>query len=334
MRAILLAAGLGTRLAPLTNVLPKCLMPVNGVPLLAYWLQAMDEAGIADVLVNTHYLPDVVRGWLETTRWAGRVRMVHEAELLGTGGTLLANRGFVGDGPVMLVHADNLCSADMGAFAAAHANRTPGCAMTMMSFRTDSPKTCGILELDGQGVVRAFHEKVENPPGDLANAAVYIVEPEVVEFLACLRRGVVDFSTEVIPHYMGRIQTWENTGYHRDIGNVASLLAAQVEYPGPPPAAANLGEDVMRGLPEALAKASNLPLVPVDPKARGDLPLPAVLCARTPGDIDVSPGLARHLAQHGDGCILFFRTVPPGFSSASVRARYGTMSFAASVARQ
>ncbi|MDR3639963.1 MAG: nucleotidyltransferase family protein [Humidesulfovibrio sp.] len=239
MNVILLAAGLGTRLRPLTDILPKCLMPIHGRPQLEYWLRALDAAcgqGGADVLVNTHYLPELVRAYLAASPWAARVRQAHEEELLGTGGTLLAN-SFAAPGPVMLVHADNLCDADLNAFAGAHIARAAGVAITMMSFRTDSPRSCGILELDGRGVVRAFHEKVADPPGNLANAAVYIVEPEVTAFIASHKRPVVDFSTEVIPNFKGRIQTWENTCYHRDIGNVGSFLAAQDEYPAPTPAA-------------------------------------------------------------------------------------------------
>jgi mannose-1-phosphate guanylyltransferase len=271
MNVILLAAGRGTRLLPLTTVLPKCLMPVHGRPQLEYWLRALDATGDVDVIVNTHHLQNLVCEYLAHSPWNGRVRLVHETMLLGTGGTLLANP-FPSEGPVLLVHADNLCGADLRAFMAAHANRSPGTVMTMMTFRTDAPKTCGILDLDGHGVVRAFHEKVANPPGNLANAAVYIVEPEVVDFIAGLGRTVVDFSTEVIPHFLGRIQSWENDVYHRDIGNVGSFLAAQEEFPAPQPGTADepdgwlhlcLGSNgaMTRAFAEALAQALHLPLV-------------------------------------------------------------------------
>jgi len=275
MNAILLAAGLGTRLLPLTGVLPKCLMPIHGRPLLEYWLRALDAAGDAAgdaaVLVNTHHLPELVRASLAKSPWAGRVRLVHEPALLGTGGTFVANP-FAVAGPVLLAHADNLCGADLQAFMAAHAARSSGTVMTMMSFRTDAPKTCGILELDARGVVRAFHEKTADPPGNLANAAIYIVEPEVADFIAGLGRDVVDFSTEVIPHFLGRIQAWENKGYHRDIGNVDSFLAAQREFPAPASGAAVApdgwqelcfanGGALALAFAQALAQGLNLPLV-------------------------------------------------------------------------
>ena len=103
--------------------------------------------------------------------------------------------------------------------------------MTMMTFRTDAPETCGVVEVDSRGIVQAFHEKVPNPPGNLANAAVYILAQGVIDHIAGLRKEHVDFSTEVLPHYLGRINTFHNDIYHRDIGTKESLQAARREYP-------------------------------------------------------------------------------------------------------
>jgi mannose-1-phosphate guanylyltransferase len=100
----------------------------------------------------------------------------------------------------------------------------------MLGFRTDDPSSCGILELDPQKRVIAFHEKVENPPGNLANGAVYIFEPEVIDDVARLGKPVVDLSTEIIPNYLGRILCVETDGYHRDIGNPESLRRAHSEF--------------------------------------------------------------------------------------------------------
>jgi mannose-1-phosphate guanylyltransferase len=100
----------------------------------------------------------------------------------------------------------------------------------MMTFSTPDPGSCGIVALDEQGIVRSFHEKVSDPPGNLANGAVYILEPSVFEFLESLGKEVIDFSTEVLPHYMGRIFTFHNNVYHRDIGTMESYEAANREY--------------------------------------------------------------------------------------------------------
>ena len=229
MRALLLAAGFGTRLRPLTATIPKCLVPVQGKPLMAYWFDLFFQAGFERVLVNTHYLPDAVRKFVASSPWRSRVELVHENLILGTGGTALANaEWFLGEA-FMVAHADNLTVFDMQGFVARHASRPPGCAITMMTFDTDAPQTCGIVE-ERDGVVVAFHEKVANPPGTRANAAVYIFEPEVISFMTSLNKAVIDLSTEVLPHYLGRMCTFHNAQYHRDIGNLESLALAEREF--------------------------------------------------------------------------------------------------------
>lgn len=230
MKALLLAAGLGTRLRPLTEKVPKCLVPILGKPLLQYWLELLFEGGVSEVLVNTHYLPGEVRAFHEASPWRDRITLVHEETLLGTGGTVLANRRFFGGFAGLVAHADNLTVFSAADFMRAHANRPAVAAMTMMTFETDVPESCGIVELDDAGLVRRFHEKVPNPPGNRANAAVYIIEPEIVEFVAGLHKEFVDLSTEVIPHFLGRIATFQNRKYHRDIGTLDSLSAAEREY--------------------------------------------------------------------------------------------------------
>lgn len=231
MRALLLAAGLGTRLRPLTDTVPKCLVDIQGHPLLGYWLDILSDAGVDELLVNLHHLPDQVRGYLEGVDHSARVRTVMEKELLLTGGTVLANRAFFREEPFMVVHADNLSLFDVSAFTRRFETRDPGVEITMMTFLTDAPQACGIVELDDRGVVQAFHEKVASPPGNLANAAVYIFSPAVTAFIASLGKPVVDLSTEVLPHFIGRINTFENDVYHRDIGTLESLELARAEYP-------------------------------------------------------------------------------------------------------
>lgn len=231
MRALLLAAGLGTRLRPITDHTPKCMVEINGRPLLDYWLELLSAGGLKHVLVNLHYLPGVVEAFLKSSNHPITISTAFEDVLLGTGGTLLKNRAYFEDGPVMLIHADNLSWFDAGAFINRYAQRQDGIEITMMTFHTDAPESCGIVELDVHGAVVAFHEKVKNPPGNLANGAVYILSPRVLEFIASLKKSVVDFSLEVLPHFMGKINTYHNDVYHRDIGTVQSLAAAQTEYP-------------------------------------------------------------------------------------------------------
>ncbi len=230
MKALLLAAGLGTRLRPLTDTMPKCLVPIHGKPLLGYWLELLLSAGIESVVINTHYLPDRVREFVAASRWRDRVTLCHEENLLGTGGTILRTRHFFEDAPFIVAHADNLTRFDVQAFLKLHARRPTGTVITMMTFITDQPQASGIVIEDANGVVREFHEKSPNPPGNRANAAVYIFEPEVTRSIEAIGRPFVDLSTEILPQYLGRICTFFNDDYHRDIGSPESLRRAEVEF--------------------------------------------------------------------------------------------------------
>jgi mannose-1-phosphate guanylyltransferase len=232
--ALLLAAGLGTRLAPLSDHLPKCLMPIGGRPLLGLWLDLLAQAGIEDIIVNTHHHAGKVADYVAHSPHASLVRLVHEPALLGTAGTVarLAPAGL--EGPLLIAHADNLSLFDVRAFSQAHADRPQGVALTMMTFDADDPRQCGVVELDGERRVIGFHEKVADPPTRLANAAIYLADPEVIALCrdrAAQGDGYADFSTQVLPVLMGRMQAFHNDLYHRDIGSPDSLAWAQVDYP-------------------------------------------------------------------------------------------------------
>lgn len=239
MRALLLAGGLGTRLRPVTDTVPKCLVPIGGRALLDYWIERLLEDGFERILVNTHYLADVVHRHLDASPWRDHVDLVHETALLGTGGTVHANRAWFGSGSFLVAHADNATTADFAALAKAHEARAADVAITMLAFHTDDPRSCGILDLDRKNRVVAFHEKVAEPPGTLANGAVYMLAPEVLQTISALARTVIDLSTEVIPRFLGRIEAVIHDGYHRDIGTMASLTRAEAEFPSEFAAARN-----------------------------------------------------------------------------------------------
>jgi mannose-1-phosphate guanylyltransferase len=217
MKAILLAAGYGTRLRPLTDTIPKCLVPIKGQPLLDIWLARLTEAGVKSFLINTHYLKEQVEAYVAASRYRDAITLIHEPQLLGTAGTVRHNRFFwQNDSCVMLVHADNYCLCNFHDFIKAHQQRPVGCVITMMTFQTSNPAACGIIEQDSHNIVRAFHEKKQNPPGNLANAAIYICE---TSFLSQLK-DENDFSCDVLPALMGRIATWENKEVMADIGTL------------------------------------------------------------------------------------------------------------------
>ena len=220
MKAILLAAGFGTRLRPLTDNIPKCLVPINGKPLLQIWIERLTNFGLDQFLINTHYLSNQVNDFINDSNFKNKCVLINERILLGTAGTLLSNLNFIGEEDCMLVHADNYCLADFKEFIKSHNQRPSFCLMTMMTFRTDTPSSCGIVELDDNNVVIGFHEKVEHPPGNLANGAIYILSSELLKIVKEKYATATDFSTEIIPYFLGRIYAYESLETFIDIGTI------------------------------------------------------------------------------------------------------------------
>ena len=219
VKALLLAAGLGTRLRPLTDHCPKCLMPINGKPLLSYWLEKLEESSqIDEIGINLHYLHHQVLEFLTSLSHETPLKTIYEPRLLGTAGTIKANEKWLKNNAFMLIHADNFSSIDIDDFIHAHLNRPKNCHITMLTFQTDKPENCGIIHADTQGIVHNFYEKSHEYKGDIANGAVYICEPEILQFICQIPHDDISFSDDVIPHFLRQIFAHHIKTYHVDIG--------------------------------------------------------------------------------------------------------------------
>jgi mannose-1-phosphate guanylyltransferase len=220
--ALVLAAGLGTRLRPLTDTVPKCLVEVAGVPLLEYWMRALSRAGVAAVSVNTHHLPTAVRTYLDGVkeRWPLEVRESYEPQLLGSAGTVTANRALAdGADACLLIYADNLSNVDLSEVLAFHASHQE--PATMVLFHTEHPKACGIAAMDGTGLVVEFVEKPEEPKSNLANAGIYVLSAEAYREIADM--NAFDIGFDILPRLVGRMRGFVHEGVHLDIGTLAAL---------------------------------------------------------------------------------------------------------------
>jgi mannose-1-phosphate guanylyltransferase len=226
-KALILAAGYGTRLKPYTNFWPKCLMPINGIPLLEIWLDTLIYDGIDEILINTHHHSEEVISFLNKPKYKEKINYSYEKKLLGSAGTIRNNFNFIENSTLLLIHGDNLCMADLKEFHMAHINRPKNCCITMMTFETKDPQSCGIVETDESNILINFHEKVENPPGNKANAAIYFIEQEAIDFIESDRK-IIDFSNDVIPNFLSKIYTWHNSNLHIDIGSINALREAQL----------------------------------------------------------------------------------------------------------
>ena len=228
MKAFLLAAGLGSRLRPVTNNIPKCMVDIDGRPLLDIWLDAFDRAGVDEVLVNLHYLPDVVTAHLADRAGTPAVRTFHEPELLGSAGTLRANRRWVdGDEMFLVCYADNLTSFDLGSLIDAHRRWRP--IATLTAFHSEHPSAGGVLELGQDGRVVGFAEKPADPVSDLVNAGMYAFQPAVLDEIDSALP--VDIGYHLLPRLVGRARAVPVECYFRDIGTVEAYQQARKDWP-------------------------------------------------------------------------------------------------------
>jgi histidinol-phosphate phosphatase family protein len=227
-KALILAGGLGTRLRPLTDVIPKCLLPIGRQTLLDYWVECLAEAGILEARINTHAHAEHVREHIRSVNSAGRLHLAesYEPELLGTSGTVAANANladFADD--VVIIYADNLSDVDLRPLLAFH--RQHGDPLTMVLFRAPNPHACGIAELDHEGRIVSFIEKPERPTSDLANAGLYVVNAAAYREIVAME--TFDLGFDVLPKFVGRMRGWVWGGYHLDVGTHESLERARRE---------------------------------------------------------------------------------------------------------
>ena len=228
LRALLLSAGLGSRLRPLTDNKPKCLMEIDNRPIMEYWLSKLEKVGCEKALINTHYLFEEVDQFLQNRKKSSMfVQTKYEKKLLGTAGTLIHNCDFFNNSRIIMIHVDNMTKFNLSELLEADRFRPDYCFLTMLTFNTDNPSKSGIVVKDEKNVLKEFYEKVENPPSDQANAAIYVFDYDFIEKLKKDFPFAKDFSLEIIPNFMGRIFTFHTNEKLIDIGTKDSLLKAR-----------------------------------------------------------------------------------------------------------
>ncbi len=226
VKALLLAGGLGSRLRPLTDTMPKCLVPILDRPLLDFWVDRLAEAGIVEARVNTHALAQQVRDYIAGVNSQGRVHLVeaHEPVLLGSAGTITANADLADlADQIVIIYADNFSDIDLRPLLEFH--RSHEDPLTIVLFRAPNPRSCGIAQLDAVGRIVSFIEKPEQPATDLANAGLYVIEASAYREIAALE--AFDLGFDVLPRFVGRMRGWVWGGYYLDIGTHEALGRAR-----------------------------------------------------------------------------------------------------------
>ena len=215
MNSLILSAGLGTRLLPLTKNCPKCLMPFGEFKIIDFWINYSKSLNCQNIYINTYYLADMVIDYL-SNRYPNEIKFINETKLHGTAGTLINlidNLNSFDD--FFIVHADNFSIFNAVDFYNKFLHRPDYCVGTIMSFITDRPKDCGILEAKNN-LMMNIQEKVDHPPSNLANAAAYIFDKNLIAKIK--NSNYSDIAADILPMFFGKINIYHNDIYHRDIG--------------------------------------------------------------------------------------------------------------------
>ncbi|MDC3111590.1 nucleotidyltransferase family protein [bacterium] len=223
MKALILAAGKGTRLMPFTKTIPKCLIPINKKPLLELWLEKLSDIGVNEFLINTHYLASAVNKYVEKSIFKNQITLVHEKELLGTAGTLINNLSFFENSPdTFFLHGDNYTDDNLKEFIRCHKNRPKECIITMMTFETDKPEEAGIV-ITKNGILKRYYEKQKNSNhGNIANGAIYLFGKDFIKIIKKKFLNTYDFSKDIVPSLPNKVFTYKTESSFIDIGTPAN----------------------------------------------------------------------------------------------------------------
>lgn len=228
MKAFLLAAGCGTRLRPVTNSIPKCLVPINNKPLLLWWVELFEKHGVNEVLINLHHFPEQVIDFINGLVTPIKFHFFKEEKLLGSGSTLRLNKKFAeNESEVLIAYADNLTNYNLTRFREFHIMNNK--IFSMALFNTANPSSCGIAQLDTNNIIIEFEEKPNYPKSNLANAGLYFAKPEVLDMIPDIEQADIGF--HLLPLLVNRMAGWKTDDYLIDIGTIENLRKAEMEWP-------------------------------------------------------------------------------------------------------
>jgi mannose-1-phosphate guanylyltransferase len=294
MRVMIMAAGIGTRLRPVTDLLPKPMAPIVNRPALYHILRLLDRHGFREVVINLHHLPEVIRGYLGDGGLLGMdIRYSLEHELMGTAGGVKKNADFLGEDTFLVISGDALTDIDLTGLVAQH--RRNGSIATMAVKEVADPSQYGVVVADDDGRVVGFQEKptLEEARSRLCNCGIYVFEPEILSHIP--EGQFDDFGKRLFPDLLKQgvpFSAHTVKGYWSDVGNLREYI---------------------RGNADALAGrvAVSIPGVEVRPGVwvEDGRPLPESLCIEPPVAIgrkcQIGEGVVLEgPAVIGDWCVL------------------------------
>jgi len=219
MKAMVLAAGLGTRLKPITYELPKPMVPVLDRPVMAHITGMLEKQGFTDLIANLHYYPDTIREY-----FGDRLTYRFEEELLGTAGGVRNVKDFFGDDLIVIVSGDALTDTDLNDLVDRH-NRAGGIA-TLTVKKVEDTREYGVVIHDADGRIQGFQEKPDPAEAlsELGNCGIYCFSPEIFDYFP--DRPFADWANDVFPALLDNdvpFHVHEIDDYWNDVGSLGEL---------------------------------------------------------------------------------------------------------------
>lgn len=218
MKALVLAAGMGTRLRDIAPNTPKPLMEIGGIPLLQIIVEKLFKLGVSEVIINTHYLHKQIEDFVSQLSYRDKIKLVFESELLGTGGTLKKNFSRLADDDFFILHGDNYFADSLQNLVSRHQASADSVLVSMGTFVVHDPKDFGTLSVDNNSVVTEYFEKNPKSLFKTANSAIYIMKPAMAEFVKDMKEYENDLSRDLIPKLLNKILAVPLDGFFLDIG--------------------------------------------------------------------------------------------------------------------
>lgn len=253
MKAMILAAGLGTRLRPLTEEISKPMVPIVNRPVMEHIVELLRQHGFQELYANLHYHPDVItRHFGDGSRWEVSLTYSHEEELLGTAGGVKKLAKHLDDGTFLIISGDALTDLDLTKLVKFHKGH--GAIATLVVTPVDDPSKYGVVITEENGRIRGFQEKPsrQEAQSHVANSGIYIFEPEVLEMIP--EGEFYDFGSQLFPRFLEEgidFYGYVHEDYWNDVGSIEEYKAGnfdaltgkvKVKIPG-----VRLGDDVWIG---------------------------------------------------------------------------------------
>ena len=226
MKALLLAAGRGSRLGSITENLPKPLVEVKNKPVIDYLIRKLIDLNVSEIFINMHYKHELLEKFILGSNYRTKITLIYEPKLLGTAGTLKSLINELSTEDFIVMHADNYFQDDLKILKQKHLATNSDSLITLGTFLVLKPEEFGTFELSDDNDAINFFEKQKDSPSKIANSAIYFMKPEIKEVVNRLNEYENDISLHVIPKLLGKIKAFELTGYFYDIGTPENLSLA------------------------------------------------------------------------------------------------------------